>query len=857
MNRRKKAIFWKIDLRVKPGDVVIYENSYYLNKNGVNSNPANESNWLYLGDFSKKVLDFTFSNDETLENGFNKPLENVKNLSFSSADFEYELDENEGVLLIKQVRNINGESEIIYGDLKPVNSQAVEKYAVKKINTIADLRNTVGDYEGQVVELLGYYDPAENKQLKYTWTFELITDDGGYTISDNINGTWLHEVKDIVKLEDYGIKEGEYIDAAFNSALKYTDSNLEIEFPRTVTTTGFKVANTKFVKGKIKGNSTKLTFDSKQAAYFQVTGDFDISGFICECIHTTTPTFDNVPYFIYKNVSTIKGRIANNNIKNLRITLNADSSNITSKNVIIEDNYITCDFTGFPIYNIQNDIITVYNGENIFIRRNVIKAIHTNRCFKISSISTDGMEVLSSNIHINDNEITLNGSIEVNNNSKQLLDLYQNSFNIYIYNNKIKSRGYTHLFENKSSSSFNENRYMHIYKNIIDTDLCSIYREVGNYGNITQTESTGIVRTVLEQNDIIIHGEKESEIVFVNQTIGVDYIDYINNYIESKDAIVILVHSNCRRGSYKDNILKNVIVRNTFSSINGMGDNYESKYQNYNIKGNFFYFDKAPIDSGTYGAVEIRANNPKVNSLNVIDNIFDNTLTNTNFRPINMSNSEVLNSVILNNNSNMGSPIIGPTNITSIEVVDYGNSWVSLNDRKLFFRVPISTASVSLNPKRACLMYDLTGSTNSSVTINASTYPNNGGFYIFKNSTTSNTLTLIQGSGVILPNIVLNAGESVLLMTYENNQYRVIMQSSKPATTTVKGLVNQSSQVNNVSTTPPSPLSAQTVTTIEEVQTAINNIVTMVNAMQVNEVEFKAKLNAKLTADRNSGQQVT
>lgn len=63
--------------------------------------------------------------------------------------------------------------------------------------------------------------------------------------------------------------------------------------------------------------------------------------------------------------------------------------------------------------------------------------------------------------------------------------------------------------------------------------------------------------------------------------------------------------------------------------------------------------------------------------------------------------------------------------------------------------------------------------------------------------------------------------------------------------------------VTDVSTTPPSPLSAQTVTTIEEAQTAINNLVTMVNALQANELELKEKLNAKLTADRNSGQQAT
>lgn len=67
----------------------------------------------------------------------------------------------------------------------------------------------------------------------------------------------------------------------------------------------------------------------------------------------------------------------------------------------------------------------------------------------------------------------------------------------------------------------------------------------------------------------------------------------------------------------------------------------------------------------------------------------------------------------------------------------------------------------------------------------------------------------------------------------------------------------KSANVADVSTTPPAQLAAQTVTTIQEAQTAINNLVAMVNAMQVNEVELKTKLNAKLTADRSSGQQAT
>ena len=91
-------------------------------------------------------------------------------------------------------------------------------------------------------------------------------------------------------------------------------------------------------------------------------------------------------------------------------------------------------------------------------------------------------------------------------------------------------------------------------------------------------------------------------------------------------------------------------------------------------------------------------------------------------------------------------------------------------------------------------------------------------------------------------------------LTFASN---VSLKESLIANDNYFGLVKKSSAVANVSTTPPNQLASQTVTTIEQAQTAINNLVAMVNEMQVNEVELKTKLNAKLTVDRNSEQQAT
>ena len=117
-----------------------------------------------------------------------------------------------------------------------------------------------------------------------------------------------------------------------------------------------------------------------------------------------------------------------------------------------------------------------------------------------------------------------------------------------------------------------------------------------------------------------------------------------------------------------------------------------------------------------------------------------------------------------------------------------------------------------------------------------------------------NSTTLFDSStNITNPNISFFDKKNRLTgLSFASN---VSLKESLIANDNYFGLVKKSSAVANVSTTPPNQLASQTVTTIEQAQTAINNLVAMVNAMQANEVELKTKLNAKLTADRNSGQQ--
>lgn len=76
----------------------------------------------------------------------------------------------------------------------------IKEYAVKKINTIADLRNTVGEYEGQIIELLGYYEAGDKEPLNYKWTSTQGIDDGGSVINSG-SGSWVAQKLDLVNID--------------------------------------------------------------------------------------------------------------------------------------------------------------------------------------------------------------------------------------------------------------------------------------------------------------------------------------------------------------------------------------------------------------------------------------------------------------------------------------------------------------------------------------------------------------------------------------------------------------------------------------------------------------------------------
>ena len=110
---------------------------------------------------------------------------------------------NEEFSKINVPLNIQLSNIVEYGSNKAVTSIAVEKFAVKKINNIAELRNTKGEYEGQVIELLGYYNAGDKEPIQYVWSNNIQTDNKGTIISTN-NGSWEHYYDVFLNVEIFG-----------------------------------------------------------------------------------------------------------------------------------------------------------------------------------------------------------------------------------------------------------------------------------------------------------------------------------------------------------------------------------------------------------------------------------------------------------------------------------------------------------------------------------------------------------------------------------------------------------------------------------------------------------------------------
>ena len=160
-----------------------------INKEAIVNVPTKTSNLINDSNFATKPYVDTHIVNKANPHNVTKEQIGLGNVD-NTSDLNKPISTATQLALDSKIPTTDVKSEIIYEDLKPINSKAVEKYAVKKINTIAELKNTVGEYEWQVIELLGITTAGDFNAIKYTWTDAQQSDNGG-TIINAGNGSWL------------------------------------------------------------------------------------------------------------------------------------------------------------------------------------------------------------------------------------------------------------------------------------------------------------------------------------------------------------------------------------------------------------------------------------------------------------------------------------------------------------------------------------------------------------------------------------------------------------------------------------------------------------------------------------------
>lgn len=180
----------------------------------------------------------SLSDSPTIEGMYLPTIEgiytNFNNLTYNVTDgfvmFLYKDNEYSKINVPLDVPTTN---DVIPNSARVVTSEGVEKYAVKKINNILELKATQGQYNGQVITLLGYYTPNDAPQLNYKWSSTQDVDDGGSIINVG-SGSWIADLGSVVYLENFGVNENEDSSSKINKIISLGFKNIDTYTKKTI-----------------------------------------------------------------------------------------------------------------------------------------------------------------------------------------------------------------------------------------------------------------------------------------------------------------------------------------------------------------------------------------------------------------------------------------------------------------------------------------------------------------------------------------------------------------------------------------------------------------------------------------------
>jgi len=572
------------------------------------------------------------------------------------------------------------------GNYKPVESDAVEKYAVKKINNIAELRNTQGEYEGQIVELLGYYEIGDKPSLKYKYVNGQGVDNGGSIIS-NSSGIWEAIFEESIDVRHFGVIPSTTISyfTQIEKASVFSDSvGLPLFFSKS--NTPYLVTSQVNIFSDIISDGAIIQGGGRGSTAFIIRNSLKLQGL--EFRMSKTGTSDSAPIAIlYSSTNTQKIdklHIKDNTFIDCRIAI-INYNSFLLEDILIENNTFNVDFTGLPIFNVQNDVVSLRGVNNVKIIANTFKTKETNRVFKIQAGITDDYTTASENIIISNNYIEAIGRIDSGDGqvSKQVFDLFNYTRNVIFTNNIVKCRDYIIVFEDKTS-----NNQLSVTRTYTITD--NYFENNNQMVHIEGTYSRDDLN--LSNRDITIVKSSGNTYVSTTETTSVKYpledFQFIDDLVVENNYYGYPIASLSGGAPIGLNLLnsKNVkILGNTFQNCypyilaysNSPSFVYTRRFENVNISNNTFRFDEMSTAS-TLWITGSSTNQGLIDILTIVNNKFICPLGTTAFRSIRLTYMNVNQLFVFGNqtDSSNTTQVLRTGSIVTKEI-HFANTWTT------------------------------------------------------------------------------------------------------------------------------------------------------------------------------------
>lgn len=670
--------------------------------------------------------------------------------------------------------SITATGEIKLGDIRPVSGDAVEKYAIKKINTVSELMTVYGDYEGQIITLLGYYEAGDKEPLNYKYTSTQGVDDGGSVINTE-NGSWEAIFNSTVSVKHFGASNNlnnnlDIIQKAINSEnhiLIDEDLDLQIQITQTplnneTPKNGIQLLDSTNIvlNGKIRLNTCDFNAYDIIGAYdcnnISITGKGEIIGDVVS--HVSDAGEHGMGILIYdcnnvviEGIKVSKcfadGLILHGKASNISEDLN---KNIFVRNVTFEDNrrqgvsILKCDFAVFtdctfkdtgktkftlPACGVDIEPEWYQEAKNVKFDKCLFTGNASMGLFIHSNDHTKNIENVSVNNCIFESDYSVDaGGRSLIGVSKAILDEFSYVKNISILNNVFNVRDYN---RNIIDISNNIKNVKIVGNNFLD-DKNTTYNFNINCISISQVTGCSIVNntTNVGYNFVFFQGNITSDISITDNDIrNITNISILGGYGAKSVSIINNNFNTCEYGIRLTSGCNDVIIdSNMFNDLQKYAIYADYGIFIVNINNNIFKRICTGNSSVSYERNIISLyGDPvdKVSGLNISNNIFDNNTITTPYYYIgrNLSNIDyyIFSNNIFHNDTNHGSKVdlinepnkIVNLGLAKLNTVGFVKSSTNVANITTSDATDLSTALALVNELKAKLNAKLTADRNS------------------------------------------------------------------------------------------------------------------------------------------------